>query len=105
MAAALKPGPKRSSAPGSTEVQKKVAVSLTRRAAVSLDKVLVIAIGSAEYLFMKVAMKAPRMKKGLRFADMFRSNRAPSSTNSISSHSGVRSLSLMKATNSGEIGK
>ena len=38
--------------------------SLTCRAAVSLDSVPVSAMGSAEYLFMKVAMKAPRMTKG-----------------------------------------
>ena len=64
MAADLKPGPKRSSAPGSVLVMKKLAVSFTRRAAVSLESVPVSAMGRAEYLFMKVAMKAPRMTKG-----------------------------------------
>ncbi len=64
IAADLNPGPKRSSAPGRVEVMKKLAVSFTRRPAVSLDSVPVSAMGRAEYLFMKVAMKAPRMTKG-----------------------------------------
>ena len=64
IAADLKPGPKRSSAPGRVEVMKKLAVSFTRRAAVSFDSVPVSAMGRAEYLFMNVAMNAPRMTKG-----------------------------------------
>ena len=64
IAAARKPSPKRSSAPGSTLVVKNVAVSLTRRAAVALVSAPVIAIGSAEYLFMNVAKNAPRIANG-----------------------------------------
>src|SRR3546814_13536787 len=68
IAAALKPGPKRSSAPGSAVVAKKVAVSLTRRAAVAWPSVPVSAIGRAEYLLRKVAITAPRIRKGDSFA-------------------------------------
>jgi len=45
-------------------VVKKVAVSLTRRAAVLFDSAPVSAMGNAEYLFMNVPMKPPRMMNG-----------------------------------------
>ncbi len=61
MAAALKAGPNRSSEPGRVAVVKKLAVSLMRWFTDSLAKVPVMAMGRPEYLFMKVATKAPRI--------------------------------------------
>ncbi len=92
MAAALKPVPKRSSAPGRVAVVKKLAVSLTRCTEDSSDRVPVSAIGKPEYLFIKVATKAPRMANGARLAMAMRLTRAPSLTRSMSSQSGIRSI-------------
>jgi hypothetical protein len=82
-------------------VAKKVAVSLTRRAAVSLLKVPVRAMGRAEYLLRKVATNAPRIANGARWAVALRSSRAPSRTRSMSTQSGVASMSAIKARSSG----
>jgi len=63
-AAALKPGLKRAIACGMAVAVKKLAVSKTRRTDLSSVSVPVIVIGKAVYLFIKVAMNAPRMAKG-----------------------------------------
>ena len=101
MAAALKPSPRGSSAPGSVVTVKKVAVSLTRRADVEYPSVPVIAMGSAVYLFMKVARNAPRIIHGDVTAMGRRFSAAPFRTMSMSSQSGLVSISVIRATSSG----
>ena len=68
IAAAWKAAPWRSSTSGMTVCVKKIAVSFTRCAADLLDMAPVNTIGKAVYLFMKVAMRPPRMMKGARWA-------------------------------------
>ena len=101
MAAALKPSPCGSIAPGRVVTVKKVAVSLTRLAAVVPLSVPVSAIGSAVYLFRKVARKDPRIIHGAATAMGSRFSRAPSRTRSMSSQSGFVSISAIRATSSG----
>ena len=100
IAAASKPGPSRRMPPGSTVVAKKLAVSLTRRAARLSDRDPVIAIGSAAYSFRNVARNAPRMPNGAASAADTRSLRAPRSTMLRSIQSGTSSIAAMKATSS-----
>jgi hypothetical protein len=77
MAAARKPGPKRPSAPGSVAVVKKLAVSFTRCTDEVFDSAPVSAMGRPAYLFMKVAMNAPRIMNGASMAIDTRLARAP----------------------------
>lgn len=100
LAAAWKPLPNRSSAPGKVEAVKKLAVSKTRLAAASSDRVPVIVMGSAAYLLRKVARKAPRIANGVAAAIGIRSARAPSATRARSTQSGVASMARMNATSS-----
>src|SRR5699024_11770739 len=65
MPAAIKAPPVRSNAPGKVAAVKKLAVSLIRCLPDPLrDSAPVSAIGIPEYLFMNVAIKAPRIEKG-----------------------------------------
>src|SRR5690625_6012000 len=87
MAAAINAPPVRSSAPGKVAAVKKLAVSLMRCVLEPLrESAPVSAMGKPEYLFIKVAIRAPRMEYGASNDIKIRPTRAPRFTRRSEEH-------------------